>query len=259
MPEWFKNQWFLGGRHARNIAHVWISVLRIFVQDGFRDLRSVGPQSLHKNTVWVVFWGLMFEVILAGGLRGEKRKDLKRLWPEGPPDIYIYIYICTVCFDTVSWTKQLHASNHCWKGLSLSLSLYIYIICPINTMLIVIWIGRYWSLIDLWAEYERKLNGIWMESEFDWSSLLMFQFCRSAAVKHTVQLGKSQSLDRDSSVTFEFGAQLARFVGSNSVAAPSPQSITSCCSTWVGFQGRKIWTESERFGNNFWNLKGIWM
>ena len=105
----------------------------------------------------------------------------------------------------------------------------------------------------------RNMNGIWMESEFDWSSLLMFQFCRSAAVKHTVQLGKSQSLDRDSSVTFEFGAQLARFVGSNSVAAPSPQSITSCCSTWVGFQGRKIWTESERFGNNFWNLKGIWM
>jgi hypothetical protein len=175
--------------------------------------------------------------------------------------IYIYIYIY-VRFVLIQYHEQSNCMRRIIVGkvsLSLSLYIYIYIICHINTMLIVIWIGRYWSLIDLWAEYERKLNGIWMESEFDWSSLLMFQFCRSAAVKHTVQLGKSQSLDRDSSVTFEFGAQLARFVGSNSVAAPSPQSITSCCSTWVGFQGRKIWTESERFGNNFWNLKGIWM
>ena len=167
MPEWFKNQWFLGGRHARNIAHVWISVLRIFVQDGFRDLRSVGPQSLHKNTVWVVFWGLMFEVILAGGLRGEKRKDLKRLWPEGPPDIYIYIYICTVCFDTVSWTKQLHASNHCWKGLSLSLSLYIYIYYMsykhyADSNLDWTLLESYRSLGGVRKETEWNMNGIWI-------------------------------------------------------------------------------------------------
>ena len=55
-----------------------------------------------------------------------------------------------------------------------------------------------------------------MESEFDWSSLLMFQFCRSAAVKHTVQLGKAQSLDRDSSVNTVF------------------QQISSCAGTLLG-------------------------
>ena len=102
----------------------------------------------------------MFEVILAGGLRGEKRKDLKRLWPEGPPDIYIYIYIY-VRFVLIQYHEQSNCMRRIIVGkVSLSLSLYIYIICPINTMLIVIWIGRYWSLIDLWAEYERKLNGI---------------------------------------------------------------------------------------------------
>ncbi len=165
MPEWFKNQWFLGGRHARNIAHVWISVLRIFVQDGFRDLRSVGPQSLHKTTVWVVFWGLMFEVILAGGLRGEKRKDLKRLWPEGPPDIYIYIYMYGLFWYSIMNKAIACVESLLERSLSLSLSLYIYYMSYkhyADSNLDWTLLESYRSLGGVRKETEWNMNGIWI-------------------------------------------------------------------------------------------------
>ncbi len=61
-----KSTIFWGGRHARNIAHsVRILALRLFLQDGFRDLSGepLGPhfgiiwepQSLHYTTFWVIF------------------------------------------------------------------------------------------------------------------------------------------------------------------------------------------------------------
>ncbi len=65
---------FRGGWYARNIAHsVRILVLRVFIQDGFRDLSGdplgphfgiiLGPQSLHYTTFWVFLFGCIFWVI----------------------------------------------------------------------------------------------------------------------------------------------------------------------------------------------------
>ena len=72
---------FGGGRHARNVAHsVRVLVLRVFIQDGLRDLSGdpLGPhfgiilasQSLHYTTLGVIFRGSIFEVIFGEGSRG---------------------------------------------------------------------------------------------------------------------------------------------------------------------------------------------